>query len=79
MKYWSSPRCKCVSSIKPEASIPCSYSETDLSTETVHYDHMQVHVHIQAHPQAEAHWGYHISTPLLCKGVLKMKTSDHPL
>ena len=59
------PRWKC--NAKYEASIACSYSETDLSTETEHFDHVHVHAN------ADAPWRYHISTPLLGKVTPKME------
>ena len=48
---------------KYEASIPCSYLETELSPKAEHFDHMQ----------ANMHRGYHISTPLLREGALKTR------
>ena len=41
-----------------------------LSAETEHFDH--------AHTDADAHWGYCISPPLLRKGTLKI-TSHHSI
>ena len=48
-----------------EDSIPCSYLDTDLSTETEHFDHEH------AHAQEHAHQGYYKSIPSLRKGALK--------
>ena len=50
---------------KYDASIPCSYLETDLSAETEHFDHAQAH--------ADVHRGYRISSPLLRKDALKIR------